>query len=604
MATLQNLLDNLNKTRETTTKGPSFVEGLDKLIAALNGANSRLSELGNNVKDMVVANKAAEKIGKASDVQKTIKAMLSAQIEANKIEQDRHARFMDMAEKLVPQVTDEQVQAIKEQRAAYKEHQQVLQDTLDIECKKATIQKKAFDDIATKNISRLDREKAGAEFALKDKYGTIGTAISGLGSKAQDPLSKFLVSGLGRYVSDVKEAPKAKSIQDKYTSDVQRWKDIAETKKTDVDKKLEDKLSDIKEDFDVKALKAHIVDPGSITSLFKYRDEQIAKLAQTAVQTESLISKGNKASNGTRPIKAHTSGTSPEGPTNKATQDITKVSASPSNVTFKKVPNQATAIVTPRKHNGGVSSVMRDKLSSAPIVKPSASAFGSKSGFINLAGIGKSLSALASNFTKFLGPWGLVANAVMSFDKLVPIISDGAGALMDFTKLLVPMLVSTITEAGNGFIMGLNALTETIDRSVIGEGFTEENDKAITSKISEYQDTRDNKILEDRLIAKRARENALTLESLPDTTTQIGGVKVSRKDAPKLTDPIEKSYLDKASSGNASTSSANLEMLVQSMQGLPNTLASIQKSVLDSSLQPNGTTPIMLMPPSLTGWVI
>lgn len=615
--TLQDMLTNLKSVSESNGN-PSLVDGLDKVLAVMAKASEGLQKLSEAVENQVASNKAASKIGEASDVNKTLKDLLEAQVAADKIEQERHNRIMNLAEKVVPAVTEEQVTAFKYQQLVYKEHQKTLQATLDIEKKKALVQTQAAQDMAKRQtavakkqmeseLERISAARAEAEFARSDKFGTIGGAIGGLAGKAQDPFSKFLVQGLGRWVKERKEAPVAKSIKDKYDTEEnkvkedfdtqsKRFQTIADNKKAMAEAVYARKESDIKEAFALDAYKKGIKDPGSAIDLYKNRDSQVARLANLGISAEAGLLNGDSKLLGSPKTSGGNSGAASVGGTERSSGNVLASTKPGVTREFARVPNQRTSPVTP--------SIQRTRgQPPSPIASGASGKFGGKGGFIDLGGISKSILGISKNFTKFLGPWGMAANALMSLDKLVPIISTGSGALMDLTKMLIPMGISGLIEGFATLVQGINGLINVIDNApMIGAKWTQKNKDAIRSSKTAYVEGRENDTLNNRIRAKEARNKGFEGAGIIDTTTQVGGIHVTKKTAPKLTDPIEKSTLENASTASSTTS--NVDSLVSSMAELPNTLASMQKSVLDARLQPTGTTPITIMPPSLAGWVV
>lgn len=616
----QGLLNNLNNRVDSPKDSDS--PGFKAILAALDGLNANLKKSSEALKTMQASNLRAEYASKDKSSQELIRQMLTAKITTDKLDKERTDRFMKVAEELVPQVTEEQLKAFDAQKRAYNEHQKTLVATLDIEKKKADIQKKAATDMAERQIrvaktqleaekERLGNIKAEAEFAKQDKYGTISSAIGGLSGKGQDPLTKFLFNGLGRYVKERKEAPVEKAINAEYNKGLEeatkkfdaasaRQNAIAATKVAMVEKAYATKEADIKEAYAIDAIKKGIKDPGAKVDLYKEREASVARIAQEMSGMEKALVSGEgiakvaasidaagKATiadmvNG---VKVATAPGSTQGPANGAISALPSVTPKPApgNYKFTKASTQSTSPVTPGRGSGARAGVL-----------------GSKAGFLDIGGIASGISSLAKNFTKFMGPWGLVANSVMSLDKLVPVISTGAGALTDLTKMIMPLMISSTIEGFNLVMSGINGLVEALDNTILGNKFLKKNKDAISSAQATAF-VGEKAAVDKRLASKNARVRGLggTLPSL-DTTTQFGRVTVKKQAAPSLTNPIEESTTRAAMDSNSNP----MDTFVSSMESLPNVLAGIQKSVLDSKLQPTGTTPIMVSSPFLTGWVV
>lgn len=643
MATLQNLLDNLKNTRETANRGPSFIDGVEKQIAVMEKAVKALGELGDAVKEQVAYNKATEKLGKASDVQKTIQSMLKAQIDADRIEQERHKRMMDVAERLMPQVTEEELKAVRYQQLAYQEHQKTLKSTLDAERKRAEFQMQSAQVIADRQIAvaqkqmdaekaRLATAKAEAEFAKQDKYGTISSAVGGLGSKAQDPLSKFLVAGLGRYVKERKEAPVTAAInkayddgsskaQAKFDTSKARYQKIADASKARYSAILASKEADIQEAFNVKAAREHIIDPGSAAKLYASRDSKVAAIANNGGSLEAGLLNGTlKPSRGkgnippSASVVSNESNTPPRNvasPTTSAQGNIPVASVSgkpntpPRNAVFTKASKQSTTMATPannrNRKDGPASSSLQPVMS--PRKTPSMGGmFGGKGGFLDIGGIAQGIKGLAGGFTKFLGPWGLVANSLMSFDRLVPIVSDGAGALMDLTKLTVPMLVSSMVELGNIVLSGFNGLMTVLDKApLIGSHWLEKQGSSILSAQTQLVNTRENEAIKTRLAAKKAVVGG-AVGGINTTSSNLGSVSIAMVPTKTYTDPTEaRTIMSRSQQIVEQTESTQMEKLLMGLDMLPDTLKSIQQSVLDAANNP-GSTSVVLSNPQLTPW--
>jgi hypothetical protein len=624
---------------------------------------SAINKLHIAVEDQVAANMAARKIGEAQDVQQTIRNLLQAKVAEDKIEADRNKRMMTMADRLVPQVTEEQLKAFRMQQLVYREHKKTLEATIAIEEKKAAVQKKTAEDIAKRRIEVIEKERtlalrgiearrAEANFAVKDKYGTIESAIGGLANKGQDPFSKFLVSGWQRYVAEKKEAPKALEVKDKFDEEtkkqnelsdaaVKRQNDIANNSKALADKILNTKKDDISEGFAIRAAKNGISDPGSAAKLYADRAQQVKALAgegtaiekqlisgkakfavpkmeqavkeiATAIRTKSappaevpvLTRSGIESSvdMATTPkaevskpaeVKAPTAETASPSP-QVETPKTPEAKSAPKNARFEKASVQST------RPNG----VTRQRAPQAEITRPASTGpFGSKGGFVAggdiakaLGGIVGKLGSLAGSALKFLGPWAFVANALMSFDRMVPLISDGAGALMDMTKLIMPLTVTALMEGFAGLLQAINALINVMP------GTTNMDTKTAARKnelLPGYQAEAD-----AQFEANQRRKQAITGygTSVIDTTSArrngIGSVSVTRRET-ALTTPSEAAAITEQARAAQAPAPNQYQVADWNKQAEQN--QAMRDSVMAAAKTP-GTTPIMVANPAMAPW--
>lgn len=668
MATLQELMAGLKTQRERASESSPIASVLGKTIAGMDQVASAINKLHIAVEDQVAANMAARKTGEAQDVQQAIRNLLQAKVAEDKIEADRNKRMMTMADRLVPQVTEEQLKAFRMQQLVYREHKKTLEATIAIEEKKAAVQKKTAEDIAKRRIEVIEKERtlalrgiearrAEANFAVKDKYGTIESAIGGLANKGQDPFSKFLVSGWQRYVAEKKEAPKALEVKDKFDEEtkkqnelsdsaVKRQNDIANNSKALADKILNTKKEDIAEGFAIRAAKNGISDPGSAAKLYADRAQQVKALAgegtaiekqlvsgkakfavpkmeqavkevATAIRTKSAppaevpvltrsgiessvdmatspkaeVSKPAEVKAPTAEVKAITSETaSPQVETPKAPE----AKSAPKNARFEKANRQKT------RPNG----VTRQRAPQAEITRPASTGpFGSKGGFVAggdiakaLGGIVGKLGSLASSALKFLGPWAFVANALMSFDRLVPLISDGAGALMDMTKLIMPLTVTALMEGFAGLLQAINALINVMPGTTNMDKKTDARKKEL---LPGYQAEAD-----AQFEANQRRKRAITGygTSVVDTTSArrngIGSVSVTRRET-ALTSPSEAAAITEQARAAQAPAPNQYQVADWNKQAEQN--QAMRDSVMAAAKTP-GTTPIMVANPAMAPW--
>lgn len=291
--TLNELFENMQHTRDITTDGSPLKDVFGKALASFDKVSASVKSMSDAITNQYAKNQVSMLVGAASDVQKQIQELLKAKIAEDQIERERHQRMMDISEKTIPQVTEEQLKALKMQQLAYREHQKTLANELEIEKKKAEVHKQAAQEIADRQIKLAESTRNEKLFALKDKYGTMQSAITGASNMAQDPFTKFLVSGLGRFVKKKKETPQETEINKEFEEKKTRLQGIANSRKNLEDKILSTKNASIEEDFAIRAAKQHIADPGSASKLYAERDALVKKYAEQGVSLEKNIQNGS-----------------------------------------------------------------------------------------------------------------------------------------------------------------------------------------------------------------------------------------------------------------------------------------------------------------------
>lgn len=659
MATLFEKMVELKEKRESlSNQGGPFAKTLDKTIAGMKTVASAVDRLQLAVKDQIAANALAKKTGEATDVQQSIRDFLQRKIAEDDIERERHKRMMDMAESLVPKVNDEQLKAFRLQQLVAREHKKTLEATVEIEKKKYDLQKKSAEEMQKRRIKAIEAERAEANFAIKDKYGTIESAIAGLGNSGGDSLGKFLVAGLGRYVKERKETPIEEATKEKYDALVNQQNRIAEGKKALADKEFGVKQADITEDFAIRAAKQGIADPGSAARLYAERAQNVKAIAGEGENLEKQLISGKPKFNApgiekavrevaqavnrpkeVLPAEAPTltrrgieasveQATAPQAEVTKPAPkaEVTKpaepaprvvpeerpeiastlkseipkkapeAKPAPKNARFTKAPRQSSSLLTPV--------VRRNAAPQATVTNPaSTGVFGSKSGAVNFSGIGKSLGGIVSKLgtiatsaVKFLGPWALVANAIMSFDRLVPVVSGLASSVMDMTKLIMPLIVSSIIESGAQILGGINGLIELFDHSrLFGRGWYKDNE--VQSMISEKSAA----VEKDKEMQRKTRREVTNGPGFVDTTSAytrgVRATVIRRETA--LTSPTEANAIMEQS--RAAQAPAQSDYQVADWRNQREQNEALRDAVRESAKNP-GTTPIMVANPAMAPW--
>lgn len=650
MATLAEKMAQLEAMREArsnsgNTIGSDIIGGWMKEIGKV---QSSLVSLLDAVIKQRQKNSAATEVGGTDNVNYAIREMLSAKLDADKIERERHNRMMDMAESLIPKVSDEQLKAVRMQQLAYREHKKTLEAELNLEKKKYDLQKKDAEAMQKRRVKAIEGERAEANFAIKDKYGTIENAITGLGNSGGDSLGKFLVAGLGRFVKERKETPIAEAVKEKYDAQVEQQNNIAEAKKALADKEFGTRKEDIEETAAIRAAKQGISDPGSAAKLYSARAQKVTDLAKIGESLESGLLSGNfklrvpqlehslsevtRAIRGqapdvaaakvakaepaeipvltkegivsnveaeTKPAPSPAPSPAPVAEKNESVASTLKSEippkAAPKNAKFTKAPRQSSSLLTP---------VVKRNAAPVATVNPVPGAvgkFGSKAGAVNLGGLGKALGSIATKLgslagsaLKFLGPWGMVASALMSFDRLVPIFSSLAGALMDLTKLIMPLLISTTIEGFAQILGGINGLITLLDNApLIGRKWTKESSTqaALTAE-------RDKEAQRQATLKENKRQAAQGGQAI-DTTSARRGVAmptITRRET-ALTTPAEATAISEQVAAAKAPGPQQYQLADwQQQQGTQN--RDLREAVIAASKNP-GTTPIMVGNPAL-----
>lgn len=649
MATLAEKMAQLEAMREARSNSGDTIgsDTFGSWAKELGKVQSSLVSLLDAVIKQRQKNAAATEMGRTDNVNTAIREMLSAKLDADKVERERHNRMMDMAESLIPKVSDEQLKAVRMQQLAYREHKKTLEAELNLEKKKYDLQKKDAEAMQKRRVKAIEGERAEANFAIKDKYGTIENAITGLGNSGGDSLGKFLVAGLGRYVKERKETPIAEAVKEKYDEQVQQQNNIAEAKKALADKEFGTRKEDIEESAAIRAAKQGISDPGSAAKLYSARAQKVSDLAKIGESLESGLLSGNfklrvpqlehslsevtKAIRGQAPnvaaakvakaepeepgeipvltkegivssVDAETKPAPSPAPVAEKNESVASTlkseippKAAPKNAKFTKAPRQSSPLLTP---------VVKRNAAPVATVNPAPGAvgkFGSKAGAVNLGGIGKALGgiatklgSLAGSALKFLGPWGLVASALMSFDRLVPIFSSLAGALMDLTKLIMPLLISTTIEGFAQILGGINGLITLLDNApLIGRKWTKESSTqaALTAE-------RDKEAQRQATLKENKRQAAQGGQAI-DTTSARRGVAmptITRRET-ALTTPAEATSISEQVAAAKAPGPQQYQLSDwQQQQGTQN--RDLREAVIAASKNP-GTTPIMVGNPAL-----
>lgn len=641
--TLQQLMESHTRMREMAASDSPMESALNRIVDVLKGTSDGVRGLQKALYAKEADNIAARRAGGSSDVQDALKKFLKVQQDSDKLASERSERIAKLVQDAVPQVTEEQLRAVREQQLAYREHRENLRATLNLEQKKFDLQKKLADREAEAQIAGLEKSRAEENFAITDKYGTIEKTVGDLGAKAQDPLSKFLVDGLQRFVKERKEAPVAEEVKKRYDTAEDEVREANKERKAEIDHAAELRKEDIEEEFAVRAARDNVFDPGSAAKLYEARTRYVQALVSKGVEQEIELLKTvpetipTKEASSTEidrgPGKKDTTTTREPGkkavpttrePHKKATAPITKpsrkpqvaptmaptdalpVSGLPKGARLERASVQRTSPQRPTTHRSPAATrapavtPATGRPPVAPMRPASTGPFGSKAGFVNpsglgsaLPGISKSLGSIAGSAVKFLGPWALIANSLKSFDRLVPVISDGAGALMDLSKLIMPMSVSMTAEGFAQLLGGINGIIDMLDHSWFGRGW--HKDKDVQSRLSTERAS------ERGLAEKRAEAHQQSAEggsALQDTTSApernvLQGRTVLGRGA-TLTTPMEavQPSVPPVASESSASRSADTELA-----------RTLQSALMESRKSP-GTTPIMMSSPVMTPWFV
>ncbi len=505
--TLQDVMEELETERNASK--PSGLSGVDSLVKTMGDITKALSALDTTLKSST-GKSPVKPVSKGSE------SLQGEQIKAVKISVDLENKVASAKINAAKRVADKQIAL-------------------------AAMELKTAKD-------KIAKELAAAKFAVTDKYSTIKNAVTTVESRTEDPLAKFIIKGLGRFISEKKEAPAMASVVREASAKNKAAQAVYATK---TDK-----------------------------AVASFENKQ-AKIAGTQGLPATKVPDAAPTSRSKAPVKS--------------------VKGAPVSPTMIPTPGIFADTPAPKKLNKAL-----------PTAKPSKAtgAFGSKAGMLNVGGIGTGLGAIAGSvgsmagsFTKFLGPWGLVASSLMSFDKMVPIISDGMGALVDLSKLVMPLVVSSVLEVGSTIASSLNGLLSVFG---VNSKFTQskETQDAMSTKTAEVL-IKKNK---DRL-AKEAREAAIVGPGNPavtkgyaDTTTPLNTATFKPiKREVSITSPTEAT---KSTQGSTTTSSVSSESpLLSYAQAQQAQTQAILGTILEVAKNP-GTTPVVTSNPSLMPWYV
>ena len=664
-------------------RGSPVSDALGKTIASLDKVSGAVTKLQASVRERMLASMDAKKTGKADDVQQAIRSMLKAKLVDDKIEGERHKRMMDMAESLFPQVSEEQLKAVRMQQLVYREHKKTLDAELNLTKKRYDLQKKEADEMRKRRVKDIESSRAKANFALSDKYGTIESAIAGLGGSGGDTFGKFLVGGLGRFVKERREAPLAEAIKSSYDLQVQRQNDIAESKKSLADKAYGFAKENMDEGAAVRAARQGIADPGSASKLYATRNQQVASLAKVGESLEAGLAGGKyqfklpgmerAVSDVANALRGKGSGVVAVGETPVITKDsikrntlevpeaivggagsialrgkgsgvvavgetpvITKDSIKrntlevpeaivggagsiastlkaglpqrppeavimPKNSKMRKAPRQSSSLLTPATKKPGAASNS----------VAAAGGFGGKTGAVNLSGLGTALGGIsskmatvASSAVKFLGPWGLAANSLMSLDRLVPIFSSSAGALMDLTKLSIPLLGTALVEGFAGLMDGLNTIvnvmpgTKNLEKDKRTRGLTD----TYRADLQAQADVEYGRWLNTKKAIIGNDTSVVNTTSARTNRAARTGVTMYRREM-SLTTPAEQAAVTAQTQAMSASTATLQDTLAANMQEQREQNRAMREAVIAASKNP-GTTPIMTANPALAPFVV
>jgi hypothetical protein len=505
--TLQDVMEELETERNASK--PSGLSGVDSLVKTMGDITKALSALDTTLKSST-GKSPVKPVSKGSE------SLQGEQIKAVKISVNLENKVANAKINAAKRVADKQIAL-------------------------AAMELKTAKD-------KIAKDKAAAKFAVTDKYSTIKNAVTTVESRTEDPLAKFLIKGLGRFISEKKEAPALASVEREASAKNKAAQAVYATK---TDK-----------------------------AVASFENKQ-AKIAGTQGLPATKVPDAAPTSRSKAPVKS--------------------VKGAPVSPTMIPTPGIFADAPAPKKLNKAL-----------PTAKPSkaAGALGSKAGMLDAGGIGKSLGAMAGSvgtmagsFTKFLGPWGLVASSLMSFDKMVPVISDGMGALVNLSKLVMPLVVSSVLEVGSTIASSLNGLLSVFG---VNSKFTQskETQDAMATKTAEVL-IKKNK---DRL-AKEAREAAIVGPGNPavtkgyaDTTTPLNTATFKPiKREVSITSPTEAT---KSTQGSTTTSSVSSESpLLSYAQAQQAQTQAILGTILEVAKNP-GTTPVVTSNPSLMPWYV
>lgn len=545
----------------------------------------QLKDILSTLKDVANKFKDGYAIKSSETAMETLRRfMVDSTIRAK--EQDTRSKALhDMAEAMIPQVTDAQMQAYRAQKQAYDAHEKSLKAQTDAIVKAANAQTKAVQKeadaqikLATKEAEKkneaIDRQvenekKREAQIAESLKRPLdAGERLSKVGG--EDTLLTQAFSGFKDMLGE-RKAQDDKAIVEAFAPQKEAIQEELAARKEAIQEELAERKKAIEEEKDaqIAATKEAMAEIAKAQGIVKPEDPRKLREAQVAEVSKSASRLKGIENAAPGAIAAEAASMAEADSLAPASENVS--ASSP-------IPQAASAIASAPTAAGA-----------AP--KASLVAAGGSGGLGSIAKAVGTLSAAVGKFQPFLAP---VVQILSDIDSALPVVSTGVTAIADSTRVLGSTLFSVIMDLGGYLVEGINAAADKIDSALSIRDTRRER----IEKAGDIQ--RERNVLKARREAEVAALEAASSASLSTNLTDItGGAKKAQrtllKVEPSLTTPAEEraARTSQAPQAAAEQSTAALQQATQQMIEAQERAAKRQAQV------GLGTTPLIMSNPYL-----
>lgn len=502
-------------------------------------------------------------------------------------EQDARSKALhDMAEAMIPQVTDAQMQAYQAQKQAYDAHEKSLKAQTDAIVKAANAQTKAVQKEAEAQIKLAAKEAEKKDEAIdrqieneKKREAQIaeslkrpldaGERLSKIGG--DETLLTQAFSGFKDMLGERKAqddkaiveafAPQKAAIQEELAARKEAiQEELAERKKA-IEEEKDAQIAATKEAMAEIAKAQGIVKP---EDPHKLREAQVAEVSKNAARLKGIENAAPGA------IAAEVA-------------SMTEPDSS--------APAVGKSLATGTSVSQALSAVAKAPAVAGAVPKALPAAASSLGGLGGIAKAVGTLSATVGKFQPFLAP---VVQILSDIDSTLPVVSTGVTAIADSTRVLGSTLFAVIMDLGGYLVEGINAAADKIDSALSIRDTRRER----IEKAGDIQ--RERNILKAQRDAEVASLEAASSASLSTNLADVTGRarKAQRtllKVEPSLTTPAEEraARTSQAPQAAAEQPTAALQQAAQQMIEAQERAAKRQAQI------GLGTTPLIMSNPYL-----
>lgn len=589
-------LEFFNALAESARKNEGLKSQFPDLEKQLKEILSSLKEVTGRFKDQYA-------IKSSETAMETLRRfMVDSMIQAK--EQDaRNKALYDMAEAMVPQVTDAQMQAYAAQKQAYEDHQKQLKAQTDAIVKAATAQTKAIQEEADAQIKIADKEAAkrteAVDRQLENEKARESQIASALGRPldAGSDLSKIggretlvtqALAGLKGALAERKAqddkaiaeafAPQAEAIQKELEARKEAIQEEADARKKAIEEEKEAQIAATKEAMEAIAKASGIVKPEDPRKL---RDAQVARIAQEASGLKGIES---AAPGAIAAEVAQIAGGAKEAP--QAASLLSQPSKpSAASALQSTVSNAAT---TPSPKGGAAGA------SAGPAAASNPEGLAGPAAVSELGGITKAVGTLSATVGKFQPLLAPVVQILSDIDNTLPVISTGIGAIADASRVLGPTIFSVIMDLGGYLVEAINGATDTVV-----EAFTVGN-----TRREELEET--GVLAAERAKVQAARDAELTSYSQAASaglSTNLSGVTGSvgraRGTLQKVETPLTTPAAEQAGQAGTVSQGAQAQSAAALQQATQQMVEAQERAFRKQAQVGLGTTPLIMSTPHL-----